>query len=112
MKKKTIQKVRCAVYTRKSTEDGLEQEFNSLDAQREACENYIASQRQEGWILVPDQYDDGGFSGGTLKRPALQRLIQDIEAGKIDSIVTYKIDRLSRPGFLMGRHGYLCITVL
>ena len=76
MIKKTIPKVRCAVYTRKSTEEGLEQDFNTLDAQREACENYIASQKQEGWILVPDRYDDGGFSGGTLKRPALQRLLQ------------------------------------
>ena len=96
MKKKAIPKVRCAVYTRKSTDEGLEQDFNTLDAQREACENYIASQKQEGWILVLDRYDDGGFSGGTLKRPALQRLLQDIEADKIDCIVTYKIDRLSR----------------
>ncbi|MBF0448982.1 MAG: recombinase family protein [Magnetococcales bacterium] len=96
MKDKTIPKIRCAVYTRKSTEEGLEQDFNSLDAQREACENYIASQRQEGWTLVLDRYDDGGVSGATLKRPALQRLLEDIEAGKVDSIVTYKIDRLSR----------------
>ncbi len=89
-------KLRCAVYTRKSTEEGLEQEFNSLDAQRESCEAYVASQRAEGWVLVPDRYDDGGFSGGTLDRPALQRLLGDIESRKIDVIVVYKIDRLSR----------------
>lgn len=89
-------KLRCAVYTRKSSEEGLEQEFNSLDAQREACEAYIASQKAEGWHLVADRYDDGGFSGGTLERPALQRLIQDIEAKRIDTVVVYKIDRLSR----------------
>jgi site-specific DNA recombinase len=90
------QKLRCAVYTRKSSEEGLEMEFNSLDAQRESCEAYVASQRAEGWILVADRYDDGGFSGGTLERPALKRLRADIEAGKIDVIVVYKIDRLSR----------------
>jgi site-specific DNA recombinase len=90
------QKLRCAVYTRKSSEEGLEMEFNSLDAQRESCEAYVASQRSEGWILVPDRYDDGGFSGGTLERPALKRLRTDIEAGKIDVVVVYKIDRLSR----------------
>jgi site-specific DNA recombinase len=90
------QKLRCAVYTRKSTEEGLEMEFNSLDAQREACEAYVASQRAEGWILVPDRYDDGGFSGGNLERPALKRLRTDIEAGKVDVVVVYKIDRLSR----------------
>ena len=89
-------KLRCAVYTRKSSEDGLEMEFNSLDAQREACEAYTASQRAEGWLLVPDRYDDGGFSGGTLDRPALKRLLSDIEAGKVDVVVVYKIDRLSR----------------
>jgi DNA invertase Pin-like site-specific DNA recombinase len=89
-------KLRCAVYTRKSSEDGLEMEFNSLDAQREACEAYIASQRAEGWLLVADRYDDGGFSGGTLERPALKRLRADIEAGKVDVVVVYKIDRLSR----------------
>ena len=80
----TIRKVRCAVYTRKSTDEGLEKEFNSLDAQRESCEAYIASQRPEGWVLVPDYYDDGGISGGTLERPALQRLIRDIEADRVD----------------------------
>jgi site-specific DNA recombinase len=90
------QKLRCAVYTRKSSEEGLEMEFNSLEAQREACEAYVASQRAEGWILVPDRYDDGGFSGGTLERPALKRLRTDIEAGKVDVVVVYKIDRLSR----------------
>src|SRR5947207_5526052 len=91
-----LQKLRCAVYTRKSTEEGLEMEFNSLDAQREACEAYVASQRAEGWLLVSDRYDDGGFSGGTLDRPALQRLLADIEACRIDIVVVYKIDRLSR----------------
>jgi DNA invertase Pin-like site-specific DNA recombinase len=89
-------KLRCAVYTRKSSEEGLEQEFNSLDAQREACEAYVASQRAEGWLVVADRYDDGGFSGGTLERPALKRLRVDIEAGKVDVVVVYKIDRLSR----------------
>jgi DNA invertase Pin-like site-specific DNA recombinase len=89
-------KLRCAVYTRKSTEEGLEQEFNSLDAQREACEAYVASQRAEGWILVPDRYDDGGVSGATLERPALRRLLADIEANRVDVVVVYKIDRLSR----------------
>jgi DNA invertase Pin-like site-specific DNA recombinase len=89
-------RLRCAVYTRKSTEEGLEQEFNSLDAQREACEAYVASQRPEGWMLLSDRYDDGGFSGGTLERPALKRLIADIEAHAVDIVVVYKIDRLSR----------------
>ena len=94
--KKDVRKLRCAVYTRKSTDEGLDMEFNSLDAQREACEAYIASQKPEGWVLVPDRYDDGGFSGGTLERPALKRLLIDIEAGRVDVIVVYKIDRLSR----------------
>lgn len=88
--------IRCAVYTRKSTEEGLEQEFNSLDAQREACVAYIASQRHEGWILAPGHYDDGGFSGGNMQRPGLVRLMADIEAGKVDTIVVYKVDRLTR----------------
>jgi len=92
----SVRKLRCAVYTRKSSEEGLDMEFNSLDAQREACEAYVASQRPEGWVLVPDRYDDGGFSGGTLERPALQRLLADIENGRVDVIVVYKIDRLSR----------------
>jgi site-specific DNA recombinase len=91
-----IRKLRCAIYTRKSTEEGLEMEFNSLDAQREACEAYIMSQRAEGWLLVSDRYDDGGFSGGTLERPALKRLLADIEEGHVDVAVVYKIDRLSR----------------
>ena len=91
-----IKPKRCAIYTRKSSEEGLEQEFNSLDAQREACEAFIASQKHEGWIALPDRYDDGGISGGTLERPALQRLIREIEAGMIDVVVVYKIDRLSR----------------
>src|SRR3954452_1500141 len=89
-------RLRCAVYTRKSTEEGLEKEFNSLHAQREACEAFIASQRSEGWALVRDPYDDGGFSGGTLERPALKQLIADIEEGLVDVVVVYKIDRLSR----------------
>ena len=88
--------VRCAVYTRKSTEEGLQQDFNSLDAQREACEAYVTSQRAEGWTCLPDRYDDGGFSGGTLERPALDRLLNDIAAGQVDCVVVYKLDRLSR----------------
>src|ERR1700733_10159294 len=85
-------KLRCAVYTRKSSEEGLEMEFNSLEAQRESSEAYVASQRAEGWILVPDRYDDGGFSGGTLDRPALRRLLADIEAGQIGVGGGYKIE--------------------
>src|SRR6476661_299052 len=96
MKKPVVRKLRCAVYTRKSSEEGLEQEFNSLDAQREACEDYVRSQKAEGWLLVPDRYDDGGVSGGTLDRPALKRLMADIEARRVDVVVVYKIDRLSR----------------
>ena len=96
MKQMPVRKTRCAVYTRKSSEEGLDMDFNSLHAQRESCEAYITSQKQEGWVLVPDQYDDGGISGGTLERPALQRLLTDIEAGRIDVVVVYKIDRLSR----------------
>jgi site-specific DNA recombinase len=96
MKKPIVRKLRCAVYTRKSTEEGLDMEFNSLDAQREACEAYVASQKPEGWLLLGDHYDDGGFSGGTLERPALRRLLTDIEAGRVDVVVVYKIDRLSR----------------
>jgi DNA invertase Pin-like site-specific DNA recombinase len=92
----TVKKIRAAVYTRKSSEEGLDMEFNSLDAQREACEAYVASQRSEGWLLVADRYDDGGVSGGTLERPALKRLLADIERGLIDVVVVYKIDRLSR----------------
>jgi site-specific DNA recombinase len=84
---------------RKSQEEGLEQEFNSLDAQRVAGENYIASQAHEGWVCLPERYDDGGYSGGTLERPALKRLMQDIRSGKVDCIVVYKIDRLTRSLF-------------
>ena len=91
-----MKKLRCAVYTRKSTEDGLEQEFNSLHAQREACEAYILSQRHEGWSLVDRHYGDGGFSGGTMQRPGLLALLEDIEAGLVDVIVVYKVDRLTR----------------
>jgi site-specific DNA recombinase len=87
---------RCAIYTRKSSEEGLTQDFNSLDAQREACEAYIASQKAEGWVALREHYDDGGFSGGTLERPALKQLLADIEAGLIDVVIVYKIDRLSR----------------
>ena len=93
---KITPKVRCAIYTRKSSEEGLDMEFNSLDAQREACAAYILSQKPEGWVAVADRYDDGGISGGTLERPALKRLIADIEFGKVDVVVVYKIDRLSR----------------
>jgi site-specific DNA recombinase len=88
--------IRCAIYTRKSTEEGLAQEFNSLDAQREAGEAYIASQRHEGWTVISDAYDDGGFSGANMDRPGIRRLLGDIEAGKIDCVVVYKVDRLSR----------------
>ncbi len=88
--------VRCAIYTRKSSEEGLEQSFNSLDAQREACQAFIISQRQEGWRLISARYDDGGFSGGNMERPALKRLLEDIESHKVDTIVVYKVDRLTR----------------
>jgi site-specific DNA recombinase len=94
--KPTPPRIRCAVYTRKSTEEGLDQDFNSLDAQREAAEAYIQSQKNLGWTLLSNHYDDGGFSGGSLDRPALQRLLQDIEAGRVDCVVVYKVDRLSR----------------
>ena len=89
-------KIRCAIYTRKSCEEGLELEFNSLDAQREAGEAYIASQKAEGWRCLPKLYDDGGFTGGNVDRPALKQLLADIEAGDIDCVVVYKVDRLSR----------------
>jgi site-specific DNA recombinase len=92
----TVKLVRCAIYTRKSSEEGLEQEFNSLDAQREAGESYVRSLAGEGWAINPDRYDDGGFTGGNTDRPGLQRLLADIEAGKIDCVVVYKVDRLSR----------------
>lgn len=91
-----MEEVKCAIYTRKSTDEGLEKEFNTLEAQREAGENYIKSQKHQGWVLVEEHYDDGGFSGGNMKRPALQRLLDDIKCGKINMIVVYKIDRLTR----------------
>ena len=89
---------RCAIYTRKSTEHNLDLEFNSLDAQREACEAYIKSQEQEGWRLVPDRYNDGGLSGASLDRPALQQLLADVRTGKITIVVVYKVDRLTSCG--------------
>src|SRR4030088_34410 len=88
--------VRCAIYTRKSSEEGLEQEVNSLQAQREACEAFINSQRHEGWVCLSAAYDDGGFSGATMDRPALQQLLADITVGRVDIVVVYKIDRLTR----------------
>jgi DNA invertase Pin-like site-specific DNA recombinase len=94
--RRSAKKTRCAIYTRKSSEEGLEQAFNSLDAQREACAAFIASQKHEGWTVLPTLYDDGGFSGDTMQRPALKRLIIDIEAGQIDVVVVYKVDRLTR----------------
>ena len=110
--------VRCAIYTRKSTDENLDNGFNSLDAQREAGEAYIASQREAGWTVLPDRYDDAAYSGGTLERPALQRMLQDIEAGKIDCVVTYKVDRLSRSLLdftklveIFDRHGVTFISV-
>lgn len=113
-----VRKVRCAVYTRKSSEEGLDMDFNSLDAQRESCEAYIVSQRAEGWTAVSDRYDDGGFSGGTLERPALKRLVAAVQAGKIDVIIVYKIDRLSRSMLdflnlveLFERHGVTFVSV-
>ena len=95
----SARRLRCAIYTRKSSEEGLEQAFNSLDAQREACAAFVLSQKHEGWMVLPTLYDDGGFSGGTMDRPALQRLLGDIGAGKVDVVVVYKIDRLTRSLF-------------
>jgi len=89
-------KQRCAIYTRKSSEEGLEQSFNSLDAQREACGAYIMSQAGEGWSLLPKTYDDGGYSGGSIDRPGLQKLLEDVRAGGIDVVVVYKVDCLTR----------------
>ncbi|MBO5681629.1 MAG: recombinase family protein, partial [Lentisphaeria bacterium] len=96
MRKNENKKVRCCIYTRKSIEEGLDMSFNTLDAQREAGENYIASQKANGWVCLPERYDDGGFSGGNLDRPAFNRMKEDIIAGKIDMVVVYKLDRLSR----------------
>jgi DNA invertase Pin-like site-specific DNA recombinase len=95
-RKPKASRLRCAIYTRKSSEEGLEQEFNSLDAQREACEAYIKSQRHEGWTVLPKLYDDGGFSGGTMERPGLHRLLGDVKKGEVDAVVVYKVDRLTR----------------
>ncbi|MBS3961133.1 MAG: recombinase family protein [Sandarakinorhabdus sp.] len=113
-----MRRLRCAVYTRKSSEEGLDMEFNSLDAQRESCEAYVASQRAEGWVCTRERYDDGGFSGGTLERPGLKNLLADIEAGLVDVIVVYKIDRLSRSLMdfarlveLFDRHGVTFVSV-
>jgi site-specific DNA recombinase len=91
-----VKTIRCAIYTRKSTDEGLDQDFNSLDAQREAAEAFIKSQKHAGWVLVPSRYDDGGYSGGTLERPAMRRLLDDINEGRLDCVVVYKVDRLSR----------------
>src|SRR5215470_7126852 len=93
---KNTSTVRCAIYTRKSTEEGLDQDFNSLQAQREAAEAFILSQKHLGWVLVRDHFDDGGFSGGNLDRPALQKLLEGVDAGRVDCVVVYKVDRLSR----------------
>ena len=95
--------VRCAIYTRKSTEEGLGQDFNSLDAQRDSGEAYIRSQAGEGWTLLPDQYDDGGYTGANMERPALRRLLADAKAGKMDCVVVYKVDRLTRSLFDFAR---------
>ena len=91
--------MRCAIYTRKSSEEGLDKVFNSLDAQREACAAFVLSQKHEGWVVLPALYDDGGFSGGTMDRPALRRLLSDIREGEVDVVVVYKIDRLTRSLF-------------
>src|SRR5712664_2131805 len=93
---KSAPAIRCAIYTRKSTEEGLDQDFNSLDAQREAAEAFIKSQKEAGWKLIPARYDDGGFSGGNLERPAVRRLLEDIDARRVDCVIVYKVDRLSR----------------
>jgi site-specific DNA recombinase len=94
--RRAVKRSRCAIYTRKSSEEGLDQDFNSLDAQREACAAFVQSQKHEGWTALPTQYDDGGYSGGTMERPALQRLLADIEANRVDVVVVYKVDRLTR----------------
>src|SRR3984893_18585041 len=88
--------VRCAIYTRKSTEEGLDQDFNSLHAQREAAEAFIVSQKHAGWTLIPQHYDDGGFTGANLERPALQRLLADVDASRLDCVIVHRVDRLSR----------------
>jgi site-specific DNA recombinase len=110
--------LRCAIYTRKSTEEGLEQEFNALQAQRESAEAYIRSQQFSGWVALPDSFDDGGFSGASLERPAMERLLHAIEAGQIDCVVVYRVDRLSRSLFdfarlmsVFDRHGVSFVSV-
>jgi site-specific DNA recombinase len=110
--------VRCAVYTRKSTDEGLNQDFNSLDAQRESGEAYIRSQAGEGWTLLPEQYDDGGYTGANMDRPALRRLLADVKAGKVDCVVVYKVDRLTRSLFdfariidVLDKHGASFVAV-
>lgn len=95
-KARQMKRLNCAIYTRKSSDEGLEKEFNSLDAQREACAAYVLSQKHAGWVAVSDLYDDGGLSGGTMERPALQRLLSDIKSGKVQIVVVYKVDRLTR----------------
>lgn len=114
----TRPRIRCAIYTRKSSDEGLDQEFNSLDAQRAACEAFILSQAGEGWKAIGTRYDDGGVSGGTMDRPALQRLIEDVSRDSVDVIVVYKIDRLTRslPDFarmveIFDRHGVSFVSV-
>jgi DNA invertase Pin-like site-specific DNA recombinase len=109
---------RCAIYTRKSSDEGLEQSFNSLDAQRDACEAYVTSQKHEGWVALADQYDDGGFSGGSMQRPALQRLLEDVAKGRVDIVVVYKVDRLTRSlsdfarlTDLLDKHGVSFVSV-
>jgi len=97
------QTIRCAIYTRKSTEEGLDQEFNSLDAQRESAELYIGSQKEAGWVALPDRYDDGGYTGGNMERPAVKRLMADIEAGRVDCVVVYKVDRLILQRYKLGQ---------
>lgn len=111
-------RLRCAVYTRKSTDEGLELSYNSLHAQRDACEAYVASQKHEGWELLPDAYDDGGLSGGSIERPALRRLLGDIAVGRVDIVVVYKVDRLTRSladfaklTDLFDRHGASFVSV-
>ena len=101
----TLPLVRCAAYTRKSSEEGLQQEFNSLDAQREAAQAFVQSQQGDGWVLLPDRYDDGGFTGGNMDRPGMRRLLADIADGKVDCVVVYKVDRLSRSLLDFARKG-------
>ena len=103
---KPVKRLRCAVYTRKSSDEGLEQSFNSLHAQREACEAYVLSQKHEGWSLLSNEYDDGGFSGGSMERPGLKQLMADVGSGLIDIIIVYKVDRLTRSLALQQRRDH------